>query len=229
MFEGAFRCSGGPNDGGACSPFGPDPDFPTPDICEGAPCEAPMLPRVGDCNSDLTVSIDELLTGVNIALGAMPMERCMRMDGDESGTVGIDELVAAVDAAIAPRLRTAEESLIYASYTYSDPVIRTFDPPKRFGPPLAQPEERTLTYCALYDNGYTDPEVVKRNSRVPTNGFPCLPTNCAEGTVGEPCTDNSQCDTAPGLGDGFCDACTVGFGVTTDDEMFVITGSYIER
>jgi len=26
----------------------------------------------------------------------------------------------------------------------------------------------------------------------------------------------------PGARDGFCDACTVGFGVTTDDEMSVL-------
>jgi hypothetical protein len=228
IFEGQFRCTDGPNAGQACSPLGPDPDYPVPDLCAGSPCEAPMYPPAGDCDSDEKVSIDELLTGVDMALGMKSMDECRRMDADENGAVGIDELVEAVEAAIHPRMRTAEGSLIYTSYTYADPVTLTYDPAKRFGPPEPLPEERTLTYCALYDNGFTDSATVKRNSRVPTNGSPCRPTNCAEGRVGEPCSTNLECDTEPGAGDGSCDACAVGFGITTDDEMFVLAGSYVE-
>jgi hypothetical protein len=75
---------------------------------------------------------------------------------------------------------------------------------------------------------------VKRASTSQENGFFCLPTHCAEGRIGEPCGDGSQldrdhsCDSSPGAGDGRCDACTSGFGVTTDDEMFVLVGSYID-
>jgi hypothetical protein len=32
-----------------------------------------------------------------------------------------------------------------------------------------------------------------------------------------------------GAGDGLYDACRAEFGVTTDDEMFVLIGSYVER
>jgi hypothetical protein len=79
----------------------------------------------------------------------------------------------------------------------------------------------------LYDNGYGNPGEVKRNSTVPTNSGPCVPTHCAEGAVGQRCVSDAQCDTASDAGDGACDACTVGFGITTDDEMFVLAGSYV--
>ena len=92
----------------------------------------------------------------------------------------------------------------------------------------ARHEERTLTYCALYDNGYTDPTEVKRRSTVPTNGARCKPTSCAVGDVGAACSNNAQCDSEPGKGDGACDACLLTFGVTTDDEMFVLAGSYVQ-
>ena len=55
------------------------------------------------------------------------------------------------------------------------------------------------------------------------------------GRVGEPCAGSSisqrdrSCDSSPGAGDGDCDACPVGFGTTTDDEMFVLAGSYLTK
>jgi hypothetical protein len=124
--------------------------------------------------------------------------------------------------------------LIYTSLTYADPFVLSFAPPLaiREGAPL---EERTLTYCAEYDNGFTDPSTVKRASTVPDNGAPCTPTHCVEGKAGEPCRGSfpaqrdQSCDSAPGSGDGFCDACAVRFGVSTDDEMIVLTGSFIDR
>jgi hypothetical protein len=226
VFAGDFACQGGPNNGQPCSPYGPDPDLPVADPCAGAPCESKQPPRVGDCNGDLVVSVDELVVGVNIALDNAGATACVRFDGDESGGVTVEELVAAVQAAISPSMRDADASLLYTSLTYADPLILSFDPPNRFGGPHATTAERTLTYCAMYDNGFTHPEEVKRRSLTPTNGIPCTPTHCVEGAVGQPCTRDSQCNT-PGADDGFCDACPVSFGVTTDDEMFVLTGSFV--
>jgi hypothetical protein len=60
-FDGAWQCQGGANDGDACSPFGPDTSFATADLCAGAPCTSRLPPRNGDCNSDLHVTIDELI------------------------------------------------------------------------------------------------------------------------------------------------------------------------
>ena len=49
-----------------------------------------------------------------------------------------------------------------------------------------------------------------------------------EGLVRETCAQHADCDSAPGAGDGSCDACRSAFGITSDDEMFVLTGAYIE-
>lgn len=54
----------------------------------------------GDCNGDDEVSIDELLKGVNIALGNLPAVDCPAFDTDANGAVTIDELLAAVSRAL---------------------------------------------------------------------------------------------------------------------------------
>lgn len=128
-------------------------------------------------------------------------------------------------------------SLLYTSLIYNDPVVLRFDPPLNLtGPDVT----RTFTYCALYDNGFTDPSTVKRKSTSPLPplaapgfGGPCsVPTNCVAGMLRAPCSGRNQaqrdasCDSTPGAGDGFCDACLLTGGVTTGDEMFVLLGSY---
>jgi hypothetical protein len=54
----------------------------------------------GDCRADGAVTIDELLNGVNIALGNMPVSVCQAADPNRSGSVAISELVSAVQAAL---------------------------------------------------------------------------------------------------------------------------------
>ena len=55
---------------------------------------------LGDCNGDKSATIDELLRGVNIALGTSSVEVCPAFDRDLSGNVTIDELVAGVTNAL---------------------------------------------------------------------------------------------------------------------------------
>jgi cysteine-rich repeat protein len=55
---------------------------------------------VGDCNGDGTVAINELITGVNIALGSTAISSCPSVDGNRDGTVAINELIAAVNDAL---------------------------------------------------------------------------------------------------------------------------------
>lgn len=57
-------------------------------------------PCVGDCDGDGVVSIDELVLGVQIALGTAPVARCNAADRDGNDTVMVEELIAAVDAAL---------------------------------------------------------------------------------------------------------------------------------
>lgn len=55
---------------------------------------------VGDCNADGSVTVDELLQGVNIALGTAPATGCDAVDVNHDGQVTINELLAAVNAAL---------------------------------------------------------------------------------------------------------------------------------
>ena len=54
---------------------------------------------VGDCNGDGSVTIDELIVGVNIALGQAALAACSPLNADGNGEVSIDELVRGVNAA----------------------------------------------------------------------------------------------------------------------------------
>ena len=61
---------------------------------------APPAACAGDCNGDGAVAINELISGVNIALGAAPLASCAAVDGSGDGVVAINELIAAVNAAL---------------------------------------------------------------------------------------------------------------------------------
>lgn len=125
----------------------------------------------------------------------------------------------------------------------------------RFGEPLAlddpDPANRTFKFCSIFDNGFTDPNTVKRNSTSPLPptfgalaGGPCLTTGFFSRDFGIACLneakrgvkcegdaagfqpDDRKCDSAPGANDGICDACPLRGGVTTEDEMFIPLGNY---
>jgi len=55
----------------------------------------------GDCNGDGMVSVNELIRGVNINLGAIDVSECEAFDTNSDGSVSISELVSAVNAALA--------------------------------------------------------------------------------------------------------------------------------
>ncbi len=62
-----------------------------------------LLPHVahactGNCNGDGQVTIDEIIVGVNMALGLLPLTVCPIFDRDGSGAIEIDELIAAIDS-----------------------------------------------------------------------------------------------------------------------------------
>ena len=54
----------------------------------------------GDCDANGAVGVNEVVMGVNIALGSMAMEMCPPLDRGPDGNVTIDELVEAVTAMI---------------------------------------------------------------------------------------------------------------------------------
>ena len=123
--------------------------------------------------------------------------------------------------------------LFYESFDYSDPLGLDFDPPMVFSGSTA---DRTIKFCALYDNGANDPNEVKTQSGSPSppvggviGGFlpggPCddADTKCLGGTnAGDDCFgSDANCP-----GGGVCDACNVMGGVTTEDEMFLSLGNF---
>lgn len=54
----------------------------------------------GDCGSDQAVTVDEIITGVNIALGTASLEACTAFDGNADSMVTVDEIVTAVNNAL---------------------------------------------------------------------------------------------------------------------------------
>ncbi|GIW45938.1 MAG: hypothetical protein KatS3mg077_3220 [Candidatus Binatia bacterium] len=55
-----------------------------------------LKPCFADCNADGSVSIDEIVHAVNVALGTMNPLRCLAADQTGDGAVTVDELVRAV-------------------------------------------------------------------------------------------------------------------------------------
>ncbi len=52
---------------------------------------------IGDCRGDGTVTVDDLVTGISIALGTRPLAACPSFDAGDEGRVTVDELIAAVN------------------------------------------------------------------------------------------------------------------------------------
>lgn len=134
---------------------------------------------------------------------------------------------------------------IYENLVYNDPHNVRYTPPMEFD--STDPAERTVEFCATYNNGVNEdgspnPETVTRSSRIPASARvegsfgECEPIQCVnEGAIGRDCFDGTDdnkggdhaaCDTSPGAGDGFCDACHITGGESTENEMFLMIPSY---
>lgn len=116
----------------------------------------------GDCGGDGTVSIEDLIRGVNIALGTQPVANCTAMDSDGGGTVTIGELIRAVNSALrgCPPEPTATETAVSedtatpteeATATETTSAVDTATPPATETPPSSTPTEgpTTLPFCSL--------------------------------------------------------------------------------
>lgn len=55
---------------------------------------------VGDCNGDNEVTVDEIVTGIGIALGNAGIDACPAFDGNADQQVTVDEIVTAVNRAL---------------------------------------------------------------------------------------------------------------------------------
>jgi hypothetical protein len=145
-----------------------------------------------------------------------------------------------------PDCQPNERPADYKSYDYADPLYQRFasgDAPS-FGSSNA--EDRTFKYCGLFDNGENNPAEVRRESLKPdaaTCDFVALvaPVANQRGLELFACgcePEERSCFGGPNEGlacngddsvcgeGGVCDACPVGGGVTTEEEMFILLGSY---
>ncbi len=81
---------------GVDAPFTPSP---TPRVT-ATPTATPLGAACpGDCNGDRQVAINELIQGVNIALGSAAVTTCTAFDRDGNGQVSVNELIAGVNSA----------------------------------------------------------------------------------------------------------------------------------
>ncbi|MBI3783932.1 MAG: hypothetical protein HY270_11075 [Deltaproteobacteria bacterium] len=83
------------------TPSATETSTPTPSATD-VPSNTPTVPPscTGDCGGDSEVTIDELLTVVNIALEIVPPSACPAGDSNGDGQVTIDEILAAVNNAL---------------------------------------------------------------------------------------------------------------------------------
>ncbi len=137
-----------------------------------------------------------------------------------------------------PNCPAPERDPDYRSFYYQDPLYQRFGEQNALDLDSPDERDRTFRYCAIWDNGATNPEEVRRNSnrpdantcalgdRTPLIGpCGCQPEDraCLGGpNQGMTCNgDDSVCGEV-----GVCDACPVWGGVTTEEEMFGVLGAY---
>ena len=64
-----------------------------PGVCDQSGC-------AGDCDGNQSLAVDELVTGVNVALGTVPLAQCRAFDTYADQEVSVDELIAAIHAGL---------------------------------------------------------------------------------------------------------------------------------
>jgi hypothetical protein len=82
---------------------GPATPTPTPTAPPATATTTPSTPVgvcVGDCNGNREVAVNELITGVNIALDQAPLSACPSFDASGDGGVAVNELISAVSNAL---------------------------------------------------------------------------------------------------------------------------------
>ena len=85
---------------------------------------------VGDCDGDGTVTINELISLVNIALDGSAAASCAAGDVNNDAAITIDEILSAVHTALAGCLTAATPTPTptFAPGTCSDPAVRAAEP-----------------------------------------------------------------------------------------------------
>ncbi len=151
----------------------------------------------GDCNGDGSVAINELIVGVNIALGSQAVSTCAAFDGNGDGSVSIAELILAVNNALGG---------CNATTPTATPTVPPTATPTGGGEPC--PVTPTPTIPPLCGNGVPDAEA----------GETCDDGNTLDG---DSCPSNCQIANCVASGD----TVTVDVMWTTDSAGLVLTGA----
>lgn len=104
-------------------------------------------PCVGDCNGDGAVTVDEIVTGVNIALDTVGVDSCPAFDTDGSTTVTVDEIITAVNLALGGCAATATPT----ETPTETPTVTVTDTPG--DAPTMTPPTSTLTPRITFSTG----------------------------------------------------------------------------
>ncbi len=134
----------------------------------------------------------------------------------------------------------------YRSFDYGDPLYQRFAGDEIMSFDSPDVDARTFKYCSLWDNGESNPAEVRRESIKPDaetcdfiDVFAPLANMAGLGVTTCGCVPEARsCFGGPSQGlacngddsvcgeGGVCDACPGGGGVTTEEEMFILLGSY---
>jgi len=91
---------GPPIDPGAATPTATATRSPTLPAATTPTATVPPSGCPGDCSGDGDVTVDEIISGVNIALGSLPVSNCTAMDDNADGDVTVDEILKAINGAL---------------------------------------------------------------------------------------------------------------------------------
>jgi len=92
----------------------------------------------GDCDGDGRVAVNELVIGVNISLGVLPLARCTALDRNGDGRVAIEELIAAVRHALQSRIPQQRAFAVTSSFMAGSFATVELDPPRAVSPSSSQ-------------------------------------------------------------------------------------------
>lgn len=142
-------------------------------ISMGSPATARAC--VGDCNGDAEVTIDELVTMVNIALATQPVTGCSAGDANGDGEITIEEIISAVNSALngcppSQGCTSAIATLVLAFDPNAVPslagvTLELHYPVQRVALPASELEERVLDVSDA--GGFFDAQVVSGNATTP--------------------------------------------------------------
>ena len=171
----------------------------------------------GDCNADRQVSINELILGVNVALGATRMSRCGNLDGNRDGMITIDELVSAVTGALDG---CSPDTEIYRTTQWDAAPVQEYGSPF-----LKVDQNQALRWTCTHENG----RLLDNGEEDPT--YPAK--KCHEGCAA--CGWDDATRTCKFTRDGSDrvfqegDPMPLVFGLLADDDMCNMFGYFIRQ